>query len=136
MAISRSREYAPTGSARDLRQPLWLASALDKIAGGVAHLPNEAAEARPATAPLFIVNPLSGRRMDGLFSTHPATENRIAALVELAQSAGLVAPTREVHGVERGAPRRRGASGRTASARPPCFAATVVGGRGQAPHGA
>ncbi len=95
MAISRSREYAADRLGAEIcGQPLWLASALDKIAGGVAHLPNEAAEARPATAPLFIVNPLSGRRMDGLFSTHPATENRIAALVELAQSAGLVAPTR------------------------------------------
>ncbi len=95
MAISRSREYAADRLGAEIcGQPLWLASALDKIAGGVAHLPNEAAEARPATAPLFIVNPLSGRRMDGLFSTHPATENRIAALVELAQSAGLIAPTR------------------------------------------
>ncbi len=95
MAISRSREYAADRLGAEIcGQPLWLASALDKIAGGVAHLPNEAAEARAATAPLFIVNPLSGRRMDGLFSTHPATENRIAALVELAQSAGLVAPTR------------------------------------------
>ncbi len=95
MAISRSREYAADRLGAEIcGQPLWLASALDKIAGGVAHLPNEAAEARPATAPLFIVNPLSGRRMDGLFSTHPATENRIAALVEQAQAAGLVAPAR------------------------------------------
>ncbi len=95
MAISRSREYAADRLGAEIcGQPLWLASALDKIAGGVAHLPNEAAEARPATAPLFIVNPLSGRPMDGLFSTHPATENRIAALVELAQEAGLVAPQR------------------------------------------
>ncbi len=91
MAISRSREYAADRLGGEIcGQPLWLASALDKIAGGVAHMPNEAAEARPATAPLFIVNPLSGRPMDGLFSTHPATENRIAALVEQAQAAGLL----------------------------------------------
>jgi len=87
MAISRSREYeADRLGAQICGQPLWLASALQKIAGGVARIPNEAAEARPATAPLFIVNPLSGRRMDGLFSTHPATENRIAALVDQARA--------------------------------------------------
>jgi heat shock protein HtpX len=87
MAISRSREYSADAlGGRICGQPLWLASALRKIAGGVAQAPNEAAEARPATAPLFIVNPLSGRPMDGLFSTHPATENRIAALLEQARS--------------------------------------------------
>jgi len=87
MAISRSREYAADKMGADISgQPLRLASALSKIAGGVAHIPNEAAEARPATAPLFIVNPLSGRAMDGLFSTHPATENRIAALIEQARA--------------------------------------------------
>ena len=46
-------------------------------------IPNEAAERNPATAHLFIVNPLSGARMDNLFSTHPATENRIAALMAM-----------------------------------------------------
>ncbi len=95
MAISRSREYAADKLGGEIcGQPLWLASALDKIARGVAHVPNEPAEARPATAPLFIVNPLSGRRMDGLFSTHPATENRIAALVEQARTAGALQQTR------------------------------------------
>lgn len=49
---------------------------------------NEAAEANPASPHMFIVNPLSGLRMDGLFSTHPATENRIAALEELAAQMG------------------------------------------------
>ena len=43
-------------------------------------IPNDAAERNPATAHMFIINPLSGQRMDNLFSTHPATENRIAAL--------------------------------------------------------
>jgi len=89
MAISRSREYdADRTGALILGQPLALASALAKIAGGVAHVPNMDAERHPATAPLFIINPLSGRGMDNLFSTHPATENRIAALQALAQEMG------------------------------------------------
>jgi heat shock protein HtpX len=46
-------------------------------------LVNHAAEAHPASAHLFIVNPLSGARMDNLFSTHPSTENRVAALQAL-----------------------------------------------------
>jgi heat shock protein HtpX len=90
MAISRSREYEADRVGGDLcGNPLWLASALDKIAGGAARIPNETAEMRPATAPLFIINPLSGRAMDGLFTTHPHTENRIAALVEQAQAMGI-----------------------------------------------
>jgi heat shock protein HtpX len=48
-------------------------------------VPNEDAERNPATAHMFIINPLSGERMDNLFSTHPNTENRIAALQEMAQ---------------------------------------------------
>jgi heat shock protein HtpX len=93
MAISRSREYdADRMGAEICGRPMALASALAKIAGGVAHIPNIDAERHPATAPLFIVNPLSGHGMDNLFSTHPATENRIAALQALAQQMG--APTR------------------------------------------
>ena len=90
MAISRSREYeADRIGAEIAGNPLALASALAKIEGGVAHIPNPDAERHPATAPLFIINPLSGHGMDNLFSTHPATENRIAALQALAQSDGL-----------------------------------------------
>lgn len=90
MAISRSREYeADRIGAEICGNPLWLASALEKIAGGAARIPNERAELQPATAPLFIINPLSGRAMDGLFTTHPATENRIAALLEQASAMGL-----------------------------------------------
>jgi heat shock protein HtpX len=90
MAVSRSREYeADKLGAEICGQPMWLAAALDKIAGGVSRIPNENAEAKQATAPLFIINPLHGRRMDGLFSTHPATENRIAALMEQARMMGL-----------------------------------------------
>jgi heat shock protein HtpX len=92
MAISRSREYdADRMGAEICGRPMALASALAKIAGGVAHIPNIDAERHPATAPLFIVNPLSGRGMDNLFSTHPATENRIAALQALAQRMGAPA---------------------------------------------
>ncbi|MCB8819054.1 zinc metalloprotease HtpX [Microvirga rosea] len=94
MAISRSREYdADRMGALIVGQPMALASALAKIAGGVAQVPNMDAERHPATAPLFIINPLSGRGMDNLFSTHPATENRIAALQALAQEMGPVPPT-------------------------------------------
>ncbi|ADH91060.1 peptidase M48 Ste24p [Ancylobacter novellus DSM 506] len=89
MAISRSREYeADKLGAQICGQPLWLASALAKIAGAAQHIPNMPAEHNPATAHMFIINPLSGERMDNLFSTHPATENRIAALQVLAQEMG------------------------------------------------
>jgi heat shock protein HtpX len=90
MAISRSREYvADRDGALIAGHPLSLASALAKIASLAGHVPNETAERNPATAHLFIVNPLSGRAMDNLFSTHPATENRIAALQQLAAEMGV-----------------------------------------------
>lgn len=89
MALSRSREYeADRIGAEICGQPLWLASALAKIEPGAAHTPNPDAERHPATAPMFIVNPLSGHGMDNLFSTHPATESRIATLQELARAMG------------------------------------------------
>ena len=89
MAVSRSREYvADRMGAEICGNPLWLASSLAKLEAGVAHIPNPEAERHPATAHMFIVNPLSGGAMDNLFSTHPATENRIAALQELAQVVG------------------------------------------------
>ncbi|MEM8795741.1 MAG: zinc metalloprotease HtpX [Pseudomonadota bacterium] len=82
MAISRTREYAADRRGAEIcRNPEWLASALVKISNGTARIPNEAAEANPATAHMFIINPLSGRNMDGLFSTHPNTQNRIDALM-------------------------------------------------------
>jgi heat shock protein HtpX len=81
MAVSRTREYAADRRGAEIcGQPLWLASALDKIARNAKAIRNDDAERNPAAAHLFIINPLSGERMDGLFSTHPATENRIAAL--------------------------------------------------------
>ncbi len=82
MAISRSREYeADRLGGQICGNPVWLADALAKIAAGVSHVPNETAEAKPATAPLFIINPLTAGGMDNLFSTHPETCNRIAALM-------------------------------------------------------
>jgi heat shock protein HtpX len=93
MAISCTREYqADKLGAEICGRPDWLASALGKIAGGAARIENDAAERNPATAHMFIINPLSGHRMDNLFSTHPATENRIAALMELARGMGGAQP--------------------------------------------
>jgi heat shock protein HtpX len=92
MAVSRTHEYAADrGGAEICGRPDWLASALAKIAGTAPRVENIDAERNPATAHLFIVNPLSGARMDNLFSTHPATENRIAAL--RAMAGGFAAPT-------------------------------------------
>ncbi|MGE0750703.1 MAG: zinc metalloprotease HtpX [Variibacter sp.] len=89
MAISRTREYAADREGAAIAgHPLWLAAALAKISNAAHHVENEDAERNPATAHMFIVNPLSGHRMDNLFSTHPATENRIAALEDLARSMG------------------------------------------------
>jgi heat shock protein HtpX len=68
--------------------PLALASALHKIEGFAREIRNEPAEAAPATAHLFIINPLTGEGMDNLFSTHPNTENRIAELEKLAAELG------------------------------------------------
>lgn len=90
MAVSRSREYqADHMGALIAGNPLWLSSALEKIQGYAHQIPNEQAEAAPATAHLFIINPLTGQGMDNLFSTHPNTENRIAALEKLAAEMGV-----------------------------------------------
>src|SRR5215469_9155833 len=104
MAISRTREYAADRlGARISGRPDALASALVKISRVAEAVPNETAESHPATAPLFIINPLSGRGMDNLFSTHPSTENRIAALERLAREM-------ELGGFD-GTPARSGAPG-------------------------
>ena len=90
MAISRSREYqADRLGAMIVGNPLWLASALQKIHAMVHQIPNETAEQVPATAHLFIVNPLTGRGMDNLFSTHPSMESRVSELMKLAQEMGV-----------------------------------------------
>ncbi len=89
MAISRTREYAADRRGAEISgKPLALANALRRIASGVEHIENQAAESNPATAHMFIINPLSGAGMDNLFSTHPDTNNRIAALEEFAGTSG------------------------------------------------
>lgn len=89
MAISRTREYeADHIGAEICGQPLWLASALGKLEQGAKRIDNGKAEDNPATAHMFIVNPLHARAMDGLFSTHPNMQNRIARLTALAAEMG------------------------------------------------
>jgi heat shock protein HtpX len=89
MAISRTREYAADDlGARIAGEPMWLASALVKIENAAHQAPNMDAEHNPATAHMFIINPLSGRGVDSLFATHPSTENRIAVLQQLAAELG------------------------------------------------
>jgi heat shock protein HtpX len=78
MAVSRSREYqADASGAKLTRDPNGLASALGKLGQASKMIPMNAS---PATAHLFIVNPLSGRAMMNLFATHPPLEDRIARL--------------------------------------------------------
>jgi len=89
MAISRTREYAADAAGAEIcGHPLWLASALEKLERGAQTIDNEEAESNPATAHLFIINPLRGRSMDNLFSTHPNTANRVQRLRELAGATG------------------------------------------------
>ncbi len=89
MAISRSREYeADRVGAEIAGSPRGLANALLRLQELARRIENRHAEANPALAHLFIVNPLSGARMDNLFSTHPNTENRVRALLELERRMG------------------------------------------------
>ena len=84
MAISRGREYeADRVGAEICGHGDWLASALAKISQGAAQIPNDVAERHPETGQLMIINPLSGRGRDNLFSTHPDTQNRIDRLLEM-----------------------------------------------------
>jgi heat shock protein HtpX len=96
MSISRTREYAADkGGAEICGQPLWLASALRKIEQLAHEARYEPAEKNPATAHMFIVNPLSGKSVGALFSTHPATDDRVARLERLARDWGKgAAPAR------------------------------------------
>lgn len=87
MAISRAREFeADRGGAEISGDPQALAMALDKIHRYAQGIPFEAAEQHPATAQMMIMNPLSGGTIANLFSTHPATEERIARLMEMART--------------------------------------------------
>lgn len=94
MAISRGREYeADKAGAEISGDPEALASALQKIEAYARGVPNHQAEANPATSHMFIINPLSGQGADNLFSTHPATGNRVAALMKMG-GGGWSPPTR------------------------------------------
>jgi len=112
LAVSRSREYeADRVGAEIAGDAEGLASALLRLEGAKPGRVNQAAEANPATAHLFIINPLSGLRMDGLFSTHPSTERRVAALHALA---GRIASNPVLP-----APVARSTSGRPWATKPP-----------------
>ena len=90
MAISRAREYeADRVGAEIAGDPMALAGALEKIERGARSTMNAQAERNPATAHMFIINPLNGRGADNLFSTHPSTANRID---KLRRMAGAAAP--------------------------------------------
>ena len=89
MGVSRSREFEADRSGAELSgRPLWLASALQHIEAGAEQIENPAADANPATAHMFIINPLHGG-ISGLFATHPSTEERIARLRVMAGGAPI-----------------------------------------------
>ena len=115
MAVSRTREYeADKDGAQISGDPLALASALSKISQLAQRNVNVAAERNPAMAHLYIFNPLSGARMDNLFSTHPDVGNRIAELQKLAAAMQVDGTGRrsEPRGQDRSlAPRSTGAAG-------------------------
>lgn len=82
LAISRSREYhADEGGAQLAGNPLYLARALAKLDAGTKRIPMQV---NPSTAHMFIVSPLTGRGVQGLFSTHPPIEKRIERLEAMA----------------------------------------------------
>ncbi len=84
MAISRSREFeADRMGAEICKDPKALASALEKIHNYAHQIANPIAEAHPETGQMMIINPLSGRSFDSLFSTHPKTEERVARLIAM-----------------------------------------------------
>ena len=87
MAISRSREYEADRVGADIcGNPMWLASALNSIQGFASQIDNHKAEQNPSTAHMFIINPLHAHAHDKLFSTHPSTANRVAALQQMSKS--------------------------------------------------
>ncbi|MFY0639197.1 zinc metalloprotease HtpX [Maricaulis maris] len=92
-AISRAREYeADRVGAEIAGDPMALAGALEKIERSARQTMNVGAERNPATAHMFIINPLNGQRMDNLFSTHPDTANRIDRLRQMAGASAAVQP--------------------------------------------
>lgn len=92
MAVSRTREFEADRMGAEISgRPLWLASALQKIDRVAAVTENPQADAHPATAHMFIINPLHGGGLSGLFSSHPSTEERIARLRAMAAQAPVQA---------------------------------------------
>jgi len=90
MAISRGREFeADAGGAEISGRPDALASALEKIALAAGRIDNVDAERNPATAHMFIINPLHTQSIDGMFSTHPRTVDRVLRLRAMAAAMGL-----------------------------------------------
>jgi heat shock protein HtpX len=92
LAISRTREFeADRAGAEISGNPLWLARALGKLERGAQVVDNPTAEGNPATAHMFIVNPLHGRSIGSLFATHPPIEERIRRLEAMAAEQGQAA---------------------------------------------
>lgn len=105
MAISRGREYgADAMGAAISGNPRALASALAKLQQGAARIPNPVSDANPAAASLYIMAPGHGGVRDNLFSTHPAAENRIAALEAMAPAAVSSRPSALELGASRKSP--------------------------------
>jgi len=89
MAVSRSREFEADRSGAMLSgRPLWLASALRHIEDAAEQTENPEAEIHPATAHMFIINPLHGGGLSSLFASHPSTDERIARLQAMAADIG------------------------------------------------
>jgi heat shock protein HtpX len=89
MAISRTREFEADRMGAEISgRPLWLASALQRISSAADRVENTDAEAHPATAHMFIINPLHGANFSRLFMTHPSTEERVARLEAMAAQMG------------------------------------------------
>lgn len=109
MAISRAREYEADRIGAEIGgDPEALARALQKIEALAHGRTNEDAERNPAMAHLFIINPLAGHGADNLFSTHPATRNRIAQLMQMAQKSGRTPAQAAPTSGPWDAPRQRG----------------------------
>jgi heat shock protein HtpX len=92
LAVSRTREFEADRMGAEISgRPLWLASALRKIDRAAAVTDNPEAQTHPATAHMFIINPLHGGGLSGLFASHPSTEERIARLQAMAGQATVQA---------------------------------------------
>lgn len=127
MAISRSREYeADRIGAEICGNPNWLANALEGIQRAAGRTVNVQAENNPATAHMFIINPLHARSVDSLFSTHPRTEERIRLLRAMATGGGGTRPQGSGWAADAGA---RGVWTGGATATPPATPAPGRSGR-------